>query len=525
MPRDQPKGARLTEQLLDVRGSLRLIRRYWRVVAAFALVGVLGASAYLVMDPPTYHATSLVLLPDAQATSTSGTASPSRNGVTTDGRIATSAAVLAPAGKKVDPGLSLSELQSRVSTSVVASGVLGITANGSSPAQAEALSNAVSNELVHFVTTSGSSSGNELAGLQAQENQLDAQIADVQKEINQARQRQTAVGATSAAGQQAAALVGQLTSEQTTLQLQLNSVKSQIVLAKQSTASANQGTVVIQQAAAAQGRSKLDEGSKVLVGLLAGLFVGVVLVLAVRRRDPRLWTRDELAAAVGSPVVLSLEAPARRTTKDWSALLARHQPTPQEEWHVRRALRELGLGEGGLRDLVAVSLDGDLPALAQVVKVAVAAAGSGLRTELVVVSSDEGAASLEAACSRFRTDGQDPRPGLVVTRGLTEAVDDERDLRVLAVVANPAEPVLPAFELGRGVAVLSVSAGFASTDPLARVAIAAVDSGTPFRAVLVANPGSEDVTAGRIAGSRSTWLVAPRRAPGSKQVASVGWLR
>ncbi|HUA94335.1 MAG TPA: Wzz/FepE/Etk N-terminal domain-containing protein [Acidimicrobiales bacterium] len=515
----------MTEQLLDIRGSLRLIRRHWRTVAVFALVGLLGATAYLVVRPPSYHATSLVLLPGSQSTGTSGSTGPSRNGVTTDGKIATSAAVLAPAGKKVDPDLSLAELQSRVSTSTAASGVLGITATGTTAAQAEALSNAVANGLIQFVTTSGSgSSAGELAGLQAQETQLQSQISDVQKEIDSARQRQTAAGSTSAAGQQAAALVGQLTSEQTTLQLQLDSVKSEIGEAKQGVASANEGTVVIQQATTAQGRSKIDEALVVVLGLLAGAFVGGLVVLAVRRRDPRLWTRDEVASAVGSPVVLSLEAPPRRTTKEWAALLARHQPTPQEEWNVRRALRELGVGEGGLSDLLAVSLDGDVPALVQVVKVAVAAAGSGLRTELAMVASDEAAAGLEAACGWFRTGGHDPRRGLVVTRGLPQANIDA-DLRVLAVVADPAEPVLPTFQLGTAVTVLSVSSGYASIDPLARVSIAAVDAGAPVRGVLVANPGSEDVTAGRIGAGTPTSLAGQRRAPGEKQVASAGWLR
>lgn len=516
----------MTEQLLDVRGSLRVIRRHWRTVAVFVLVGVLGAAAYQILRPSTYRATSLVLLPGSQSTGTSSSG-PARNGVTTDGRIATSAAVLAPAGRTVDTRLSLAQLQSRVSTDAVASGVLGITAAGTSPAQAEALSNAVADHLVQFVTTSGTGSGAaELAGLQAQEGQLESQIVDVQKEIDAARQRETAVGATSTPGQQAAALVGQLTSEQTTLDLQLDSVKSQIGQAKQGVASANQGTVVIQRATTAVGRSVLSRALVLVAGGLAGLFVGGLVVLAVRRRDPRLWTRDELAAAVGSPVVLSLEAPARRTTKEWAALLARHQPTPQEEWNVRRALRELGVGEGGVADLLAVSLDGDLPALVQVVKVAVAAAGSGLRTELAMVAADESAAGLEAACGWFGTGGHDPRRGLVVYRGLPQPSGGEIDLRVLAVVADPTEPVLPTFQLGTAVAVLSVSSGYASIDPLARVAIAAADAGAPLRGVLVANPGSEDVTVGRIPGGGApTSLAVQRRAPGAKQVASAGWLR
>ncbi|MGH9092805.1 MAG: Wzz/FepE/Etk N-terminal domain-containing protein, partial [Acidimicrobiales bacterium] len=393
----------MAEQLLDVKGSLRVVRRHWRTVALFGLAGVLGAGAYQVLRSPTYHATSLVLLPGSQASGTSGSSGPSRNDITTDGRIATSAAVLAPAGQRVDPGLSLSGLQSRVTTSAVAAGVLGISASGSSPQQAEALANGVADELVHFVTSNGTgTSAAALAGLQAQESQLESQLGDVQHEITAARQRQTADGPTTPAGQRAAGLVGQLTAEQTTLQLQLDSVKSQIGQAKLGVASANQGTEVIQRATTAQGRSPVDRALLVVLGALVGLGLGALVVLVVRHRDPRLWTRDELAAAVGSPVVLSLEAPARRTTKEWAALLSRHQPTAQEEWNVRRALHELGAGEVGASALLAVSLDGDVPALVQVVKVAVAAAASGLRTQLAMVAADEAAAGLEAACGWFR---------------------------------------------------------------------------------------------------------------------------
>ena len=517
----------MTEQLLDVRGSLRLIRRHWRTVAVFGLVGILAACVYQVLRPPTYHATSLVLLPGSQSTGTSGSSGPSRNDITTDGRIATSAAVLAPAGQRVDAQLSLTELQARVTTSAVATGVLGVTATGSSPRQAEALANGVANELVHFVTTNGSgSSAAALAGLQAQETQLEAQTADVQQEIDAARQRETADGPTSPAGQRAAELAGQLTSEQTTLQLQLDSVKSQVGQAKLGVVSANQGTEVIQHATTAQGRSVVDRALLVVAGALVGLALGSLVVLVVRRRDPRLWTRDELAAAVGSPVLLSLEAPPRRTTKEWAALLSRHQPTAQEEWNVRRALRELGVGEPGASELLAVSLDGDVPAMVQVVKVAVAAAGSGLRTQLAMVAADDTAAGLEAACGWFRAGGHDPRHGLEVCRGLPEPGGADLDLRVLAVVADPAEPVLPTFPIGTTVAVLSVSAGYASTDPLARVAIAAADAGAPLRGVLVANAGSEDLTVGRgPAAGAPTSVVAHRRPQGAKPVASAGWLR
>ncbi len=491
----------MAEQVLDVKGSVRLLRRHWRTVAVFALVGAVAGAGYEALRPAGYHATSLVLLPASQSGSSSATSSstaPTKNDITTDGRIATSAAVLVPAGRTVDRSATLAELQRRVATSAAATGVLQITASGPTARQAEALANAVSQQLVAFVTTNGSSvDAEELSALQAEGTQIEQQLADVQAEIGAADQRMAADGAASAAGQRDAELVGQLTSEQSTLTLQLDTVKSQIAQAKLGQLSANQGTRVIQQAATAAGPSLpwrlLPPGA----GLLAGAVVGSLVVLAVRRRDPRLWTRDELAGAVGSPVLLSLPSPARRTTGEWVALLEQSRPGAAEEWHVRRALRELDVGEGGGPHLVVLSLAGDVAALAEAVRVAVGAAGSGVGTVLSVVADDESVAGLEAACTWFGNEGRQPRPGLAVRAGVPVPRQPTPGLAVTAVVLDPARPVLPALDRPGTATVLSVSAGFASSEQLARVAIAAAHDGEPVAGVFVANPSPGDRTSGR----------------------------
>jgi capsular polysaccharide biosynthesis protein len=506
----------LTEQMLDVKGSLRIMRRFWRTVAVVVLVGMAVATGYAVLRPAQYHATSLVLLPTTTpAAGTSGSAATS-NDITTDGRIATSAAVLGPAGRQVDPSLSVSALEQRVKTSADATGVLAITATGPTAQQSEALANAVANHLVTFVTTSGSTaSADALTGLQAEANQLNTQITDVQKELTAANQRLAAVGPSSSAGQQDSDLVGKLTSEQSSLALQLDTVKSQISETRLGQISANQGTEVIQKATDAKGFSKTSLVLMVGMGALGGLFVGSLVVLALHRRDSRLWTRDELAEALGSPVVLSLDATGRRTSKEWIALLEGYQPSSTEQWSIRRALRELGVGDGGGSNLVVLAFADDMPSVAQAAQVAVSAAGTGLETLFSFAFDGEPVASLQAACARFDAEGQGPRPGLEVGSGVLSQRSTAPDLTVTVLVLDRDHPTIVYARRPGTIMVLSVSAGSASAEQLARVAIAAADNGEPLKGIFVANPGSADQTVGRFPESTArTSLVLHRLALG-----------
>ena len=499
----------MSEQTLDLKGSLRLIRRFWRTVAVFVLVGLVAGGAYERLKPPEYHATALVLLPTGSASATGSGATPA-NALTTDGRIATSASVLGPAGQEVDRSLTVNQLQQRVSTSSAATGVLSITATGTTSAQAVALANAVANNLVSFVTSSGSvNDTGVLTGLQAQENELNSQIADVNKELAAANSRLATDGAGSTAGQQDATLVGKLTSEQSSLTLQLNSVKSQIATTKLGQVSANQGTRVIQHASQASGPKITTLVTTVVIGGIAGLLVGSLYVLARHRKDPRLWTRDELAESLGSPVVLSLPAPAKSSPSNWVSLFQSYQPGSTEQWNIRKALRELGLVDGAAT-LTVLSFTGDVAGTAQAAEVAVGAADSGLETLFTVVADEAGSPGLQATCVQFGTDR--PRQRLELKIGTPPQRDVPPDLIVTAAVVDADRPTLSDFLRPGGTTVISVSAGYASAEQLARLAILAADAGQPVRGIFVANPGADDQTVGRYPDSSSrTSLVLHRR--------------
>lgn len=505
----------MAEQVLDVRGSTRLVRRSWRLVAAVTLAGVLAAGAYEYLTVPPYRASALVLLPASPPTTGASIAHP----VTTDARIATSGAVLEPAGHAVDPSLSLSQLQARVSAAPAATGVLKISATGTTRRQAESLANAVAAQLVTFLTTSSASATSSVvAALDVQDKQLEGQLAAVQEEAAAVTQRITSEGRSSVAGQQDSALLARLTSEETALGLQITTVKSQISSGELGQVSANQGTQVLQRAAGATPPSVGSLAVPLVIGLVAGALVGSLIVLARQRRHPKVWTRDGLAEALGAPVVLSLGVQARHSPGSWIDLLEHHQPDLLEQWSVRKALRELGAVGGERRSLVVLVFEDDAAAAAQIAQVAVTAASSGLPTALSVVSANRtGAVPLRAVCARFAREDRTPRDDLTLYDGPPPEDAPLGELFVTMVAVddeNPSDSLVSPRPAGTTVTVAAVSTGFASAGKLARLGVAAADGDSPVKAVFVANPDPGDETVGRFAvvGS-ATSVVEHRRAP------------
>lgn len=487
----------MTEQVLDVRGWLRLVRRFWRIVAVFVVLGVAAAAAYVHWVVPGYQASSLVLLPTT-ASSGSGT-TPSARSVTTDARIAVSAAVLVPAGREIDRSLDLPALQRAVSADSTANSVLRITARSSSAREAEALANAVANQLVTFVANNGSTSAsNVVAALHSEDRQLTAQLNDAQGELTAAKKQLTADQGTGGRRSTDTSLVNTLSSEVSSLNLQLDAVKAQTTQAALVEIAANQGTEVIQKATSATPPSVTSRALPLGLGALGGLLVGSLVVLAWYRRNPRLRTRDGLAEAVGAPVVSSLALPKRRTPGDWAALFESYAPSALEQWTVRRALREIGAGEDRGRQLTVLALAGDRGGMAQAAHVAVAMADSGTSTAFAVTAGDEGSTALRAACARLVGEGRHPRADLTILESAT-APAEEAQLVVELVVVDPEHPTPERAGRPGTVVVLAVSSGFPSAEELAGTAIAAADGGRPVEAVLVVNPTSADRTAGRFA--------------------------
>lgn len=508
----------MIEQVLDVKGSYRVVRRCWRAVLLFTVAGLAVAAGYQVSAPPRFEASALVLLP---LTNAAGAAQGPAAGGTTQARVATSAAVLVPASRHLHPAPSFRQLQQDVSTSKAAASVLKITATGSTARRARMLANAVADQLVVFSAVTGSStSSNVVAGLQAEASQLTTQLSNVKAQLATANQHLSA-DTTPAARAQDSALVDKLTSEQSNLALQLSTVKSQIAQAQLQVIAANQGTQVIQRATEAAAPSIMDRVPLLALGAIAGLAAGVVAVLLWQRRERRLWSRDALAEAVGAPILLSLDVRKRRSRDDWVELLHHYQPSALEQWTVRRALRELEVADGGTSHLRVLATASDAAAAALALHVAVTAATSGTTTRLSVAADDEDGTALRAACARFFED--DARANLLVVDHEPEEDEDPPELSMTLVLVDQGRSLLSAAVRPETITVLAVSSGASSGEQLARVAIAAADAGSPLTCAFVANPVANDHTVGRLAakGARGP-QGPPRRAIGPRFEAPAG---
>ena len=152
----------MSQETLDLRRSMQLVRRHKIVVTAFAALGLLAGAGLVLHRPPMLSSEALVnvvLPPTEQA------AAPAQAGVTsinpalaTQIVIASSTHVLESALRAIGPSMSLEMLQSRVQvTNVASTDILAIRAVGKTAAQAEDTANAVANSYV--ATTHNNTSG------------------------------------------------------------------------------------------------------------------------------------------------------------------------------------------------------------------------------------------------------------------------------------------------------------------------------------------------------------------------------
>lgn len=145
----------MSQQGLDLRRSLQIVRRHRLLVGIGAALGLLAGVAYSLLNPPMLTSTALVVLPQAVAQSAQGATAGDTTGtssyIATQVVIAGSDPVLSGALPHVGPGVSLGTLHSEIQVKSVTNGILSISASGRTAAQAEATANAVARSYVTYV--------------------------------------------------------------------------------------------------------------------------------------------------------------------------------------------------------------------------------------------------------------------------------------------------------------------------------------------------------------------------------------
>ncbi|HET6744057.1 MAG TPA: Wzz/FepE/Etk N-terminal domain-containing protein [Kribbella sp.] len=386
----------MSAQQLDVKKSWRAIRRQRLLIAAVALVGVLGGVAYALWQPPMHTSTAMVVLPPpatADPTKAAGTQS-----IETQVFIAESGPVLLSAGQNVTPTLPTEVVRSRVKVTAVTDDVIRIDAQGVTDSQAVQLANAVAKVYLVFVTTD-----QKLPG-------------DLGKKV---------------------------------------------------------GARVLEEATTARGGNLLVHfGIYGGLGALLAALAGAIYVLVRARGDRRLRLRDEVADAVGIPVLASVSSYRASDPSDWAHLLERYSPTAVDAWSLRKILHNLSLDlrGGDPVSLTVISFADDDKARPLGPQLAAFANSIGITTSILV------------------GDRLEQRPGEAALS--IHLVVVERDAPHVADTARTTSTIV------------ALSAGTATAEELARLAVAAAADDRTIDGLVVTDPDPFDRTVGRTAQSQ-----------------------
>jgi capsular polysaccharide biosynthesis protein len=424
----------MSQQALDLRRSVQIVRRHKILVGIAVAFGLVAGVGYAVLNPPAVTSAALVVLPQAAAQSIQGSAgsagSPGGGSyIATQVVIASSDPVLTGALPRIRPAVSLADLQREVQVKSVTSSILSISANGSSAAQAQATANAVARSYISYV---GSANNGRV-------------VANV--------------------------LQPAITATQT-----------------------------------APVRHMLTYG---LLGALAGALIGFIVALVISREDRRLRERDEIANSIGVPVLASFPVSHPTDATAWTRLMDVYRPGVVHAWQQRRLLQQLGVPDVMLSDdpdvggcsLTVLSLSSDRAALALGPQLAVFAASQGIPTALVVgpQQDEDATATLRTACGAPAPPSSS-RPGhlhVAVYSGGDVHRPSDAALTVLVAVVDSRAPRVPD-TMRTTTTVLGVSAGAATAEQLARVAMSAAADGREITGILVADPEADDRTTGRV---------------------------
>jgi len=405
----------MSEQPLNLKRSLHILRQHWITVGLIAMLGLFAGVVIAALNPPLYTENALVAL------------STSTRNMATQVLIADSNPVLAQAARRLHPAMSPQTLSRRVQVTTPIAFVVSITAQGKTAAQAVDTANAVADSYVAYVSGENTPGGRQ--------------------------------------------------------------VSARVV---QHAMSASKGSLLVPMLINA------------VIGALAGGLVGAIGVLAVNRDDRALRRRDEIADAIGVPVLASVPTLHPAKAHQWTRLLDQYEPAADDAQRLRQALDYLGLadimsadvGSGG-SSLTVLSLSSDRGALALGPQLAAFTASQGILTALVISGreDDSTTSALRDACVTTSPPRRSKNLRVAVADHGNLDCPDAALIIVVAVVDSRAPRV--ADTIPTDAMVLAVSAGAATAEQLARVAASAAD-GRYIAGILVADPDPADPTTGRL---------------------------
>ncbi|MCH0561782.1 MULTISPECIES: Wzz/FepE/Etk N-terminal domain-containing protein [unclassified Streptomyces] len=270
----------------------RIIRRRWRLLTVLAVVGALVGFGASLLFPPRYTTSASVLLPGAWE----------ERELRTQAEIATSSVVLDRAAASLGwSGVGGTELRDRVSATATDGNIIKIAGTAETPERAQKLSDQVAQQFVAFAariagdttdpeTTSGPEALRQIVV------QTSRRITELAEAADPGRTVESVQGRT------------ELEKLRTTLQEAMDKLD-------QADPAANKANMVVMGTAARPtGEAPPTRMQLIVTGALLFFLLAVIGHLTAARMSRRLRTEPEIAAALGSPLLGTVDVPGAQLT-------------------------------------------------------------------------------------------------------------------------------------------------------------------------------------------------------------------
>jgi len=283
----------LTDDTVRLSMIGQVLRGRWRTLVALALLGALiGAGSSMILSPG-YRTSSSVLLQGPREA----------DELLTQAEVATSSVVLDRAAATLGDGQTGADLRDKVATSVAQGNVITIGVTGDTAEQTQRLADQVASEFVKYSTQIIAGSGDAAVQLaQERRETLRQQVAQTNQRISELSTKVNE---------------GKTTVESVQLRTELQGLRTSIESAMSSlnaadTASGLGNMVVLGSAQLPSAPAAPTLPQLALGGALLFFLVGLFGHLFTVRTDRRLKDEEEIAAAIGGPVLATFDAVEER---------------------------------------------------------------------------------------------------------------------------------------------------------------------------------------------------------------------
>jgi capsular polysaccharide biosynthesis protein len=281
----------LSNETVRISAVGQILRRRWRQLAVVAALGAaLGAGASLLVSPGYQTSTTVLLHIEGSNTN---------DQLATETQVATTSTVLDRAAAALGWGVTGSDLQGSVHANVAEGNLINVTATADTPERAQQLADRVAEEYVKFTAQLGSITAD--AAFQAS---LDAQEA-LRRQLVETNLRITELHGAASRG---------LTVEAVEMGTRLEQLRTDIAkaMAKLDEAAAlpsRSKAVILGSAELPSSKAPPTMAQLVAGGAVLFFLLGVLGHLAAARADRRLRDDSEIAAALGSSILGSIDVP------------------------------------------------------------------------------------------------------------------------------------------------------------------------------------------------------------------------